>query len=167
MKKNLLAANNTYTIFFFSCLVLLIPVVFTNTDLVLSNLFLLLAYRRILSLSSEKNREKKILDASIWISLAGIIYFWNLLFFIVLFIAIIQQRSKNYRLILIPFVGFFTILVLKTSYHILKDDSLNWLPSVDKSIGFQFQNYNIQSLIFVISLLVRWIIFWFFYSNVQ
>ena len=97
IRKNRLTKINTYPILLFSCLIILIPAVFSETNLLLANLFLLLSLRRILSLTSEKNLEKKILDASIWISIASLFYFWSILFFIILIIALFQRGIKTIR----------------------------------------------------------------------
>ncbi len=153
VKKNSLTQNNTYSIFFFACFMLLIPILFNNTEVIISSVFLLLAYRRILSLTSEKNLEKKILDASIWITLAALLYFWCILFFIVLFVAIIQQRSENYKLTLIPFVGFFSVIVLATSYNLIQGNSFLWFLNIDRKISLDFQIYERTTLIVPISIL--------------
>jgi len=146
VRKNYLTENNTYSIFFFTSFMLLAPSFFNNTEVLISNMFLLLAFRRILSLFSEKNREKKILDASIWITIASFFYFWSILFFAVLFIAIIQQQSKNYKLILIPFVGFISIMVLVTSYNVIQGNSFFWFLNIDKGISLNYETYNTVSL---------------------
>ena len=153
VRKNNLTLNNTYSIFFFACFILLIPSLFNNTDVLLSNVFLLLAFRRILSLSSEKNIEQKILDASIWITLASLFYFWCILFFIILFVAITQQQNKNYRLIIIPFVGFLSIMLLVTSYYLIQGDSFLWFLDIDRRISIAFQAYDKIILIIPISTL--------------
>ena len=152
VRKNSLTENNTYSIFFFACFMLFIPLLFNNLEVLLVNLLLLLVFRRILSLTSEKNIEKKNLDASIWITFAAIFYFWFILFFIVLFIAIIQKRSKNYKLILIPFVGFLSILVLATSYNLIQGNSFLWFLNIDRSISLDFQSYDKILLIIPISI---------------
>ncbi len=61
IRKNRLTKINAYPILLFSCLIILIPAIFSETNLLLANLFLLLSLRRILSLTSEKNLEKKFL----------------------------------------------------------------------------------------------------------
>lgn len=153
VKKNSLTLNNTYSVYFFTCFLLLIPMVFIQTDMVISNIFLLFSFRRLISLSSEKNREKKILDASIWISLSSLFYFWNLLYFIVLLIAIVQQRSKNYKLILIPFIGFLSVLITSTAYQILQSNSLWWFLEIPLEINLDFSRYQTPYLTAVITIL--------------
>jgi len=92
-------------------------------------------------MSSKKNSEKKILDASIWIAIAALFYFWSILFFIILFIAIIQLASKNYKLVCIPFIGFTSIFILTTVYHIIVNDSFWWFLEYKEQISFDFSPY--------------------------
>jgi hypothetical protein len=141
IKKNRLSQSNSYALFLFCCFILTIPLLFKEPNPVFSFFFLLLALRRILSLSSKKNSEKKILDASIWIAIAALFYFWIILFFIILFIAIIQLASKNYKLVFIPFVGFTSIFFLTTVYHITVNDSFWWFLEYKEQISFDFSPY--------------------------
>ncbi len=147
VKKNKLTKNNTYSILFFSAFLVLFPSVFEESSLLLSNVFLLLALRRILSLPSEVNTEKKILDASLWISIAAFFNFWSILFFAVLFFAVFQRVSKNYKYILIPFVGVFSIFTLTTVYNLLVNDSFLWFLELKTSIGFDFSEYKSPKLV--------------------
>ncbi len=161
VKKNHLTENNTYSIFFFACFMLLIPETLFQVDVIISNLFLLLAYRRILSLTSDKNIEKKILDASIWISVASLFNFWCVMFFIILFIAILLRGSNNYKLILIPFVGFLCIITLVTTYNIIFGNSFLWFLDIDTSLNLDYQFYNSLSLNISISILIILLIWTF------
>lgn len=159
VKKNNLTENNTYAIFFLASFMVLIPEFFFNTDIIISNLFLLFAFRRILSMASEKNLEKKALDASIWIAIASLFYFWCILFFVVLFIAIFQSRIKNYKLIFIPFVGFISVFILVTTAKLILNDSVLWFLETDINLNLTFQAYNSLAVIITIlffSILLIW-----------
>ncbi|MCF6306647.1 MAG: DUF6427 family protein [Flavobacteriaceae bacterium] len=149
-KKNKLTKNNTYSILFFSAFIIMFSSVFEVSSVVLSNVFLLLALRRIISLPSEINTEKKILDASLWISVAALFNFWSILFFAVLFFAVFEKASKNYKYILIPFVGVFAVFTLTTVYYLLVNDSFLWFLDLQTSIGFDFSEYNSPQLLIAI-----------------
>lgn len=156
IKKNRLTQSNSYAIFSFCCFILLIPIVFKESEPVFSAFFLLLAFRRILSLSSKINSEKKILDASIWITIAALFYFWSILFFVILFIAIIQLASKNYKLVFIPFIGFVAVIILTTSYQLIVNDSLWWFLEYKQQFSFDFSPYysleSILPTVFMVSI---------------
>ena len=118
IKKNKLTQINSYALFSFGCFLLMVPILFQDSKPVFSLLFLLLALRRILSFNSKKNIQKKILDASLWIGIATLFYFWSLLFFLVLYAALIQLATKNYKLFLIPIIGALIVFVFTTVYFL-------------------------------------------------
>ena len=146
IRKNNLTKTNSYSIIIFSVLMLLFPAIFHEKEVVVSNIFLLLALRRVVSLPSGKNTQKKIFDASIWIAIATIFYFWSILFFIVLFIIILKIGPQKGTHFLIPFVGFITVFVLTTVYYLLTKDNYLWFLGIDTSVGFEFSTYLTPSL---------------------
>src|SRR5690606_28189977 len=50
VNKNNLTLSNAYAIFFYTSFIGMLPIVFLNSNILLANLFLLLALRRIISL---------------------------------------------------------------------------------------------------------------------
>ena len=147
IRKNNLTGINTFSVFSFGCFILLFPELFFQSKVIFANLFLLFAFRRIMSLNSGLNVEKKILDASIWITIASLFYFWCIVFFIVLFVSVFQLRSKNYKLILIPFVGVSAIIIIITALKLVFTNSFLWYLEVDTSLSLDFQNYASRPLI--------------------
>ena len=75
VSKNHLTQTNAYAIFFYSCFITMLPIIFLNSEIIWANVFLLLALRRIISLRKDTNSKKKILDAAIWITVASLFYF--------------------------------------------------------------------------------------------
>src|SRR5690606_938375 len=134
IRKNHLTKTNTFAILFFTCFLVMLPVIFLERNLLLANFFLLLSLRRIMSLRSDRNSSKKILDASIWASVASLFHFWGLLFFVPLWIAIIQKPNSNHKQMLIPFIGFLAVFILNTTYHLLVNDSFSWFFNWKRSI---------------------------------
>ncbi len=160
-RKNDLTKNNTYKIFVFALFVTMLPVTFLTTEVLISNFFILLALRRILSLKSKKDLQKKIFDAALWISVASCFYFWAILFMPLLFISILFFTGNNFKNFLIPFVGALTVIVLTNSYTLLIQNAfytpLDWVGS----FGFDFTNYNHPTLLVPISLIstiILWVI---------
>lgn len=158
IRKNHLTKNNTFAILFFTCFLVMLPVIFLQHKILLANAFLLLAFRRIMSLRSDKNSSKKILDASIWTTVASLFYFWSLLFFIPLFIAILQKPNTNYKQILIPFTGFVAVLMINTAYQLMVNDSLLWLVKWQDAISFDFSRYNSASVLVPITVILTFYI---------
>jgi hypothetical protein len=153
IRKNHLTKNNTFAILFFSCFLVMLPVIFFQQNIIFANLFLLLSLRRIMSLRTDKNSSKKILDASIWISAASLFHFWSLLFFVPLWIAVIQKPNSNYKQMLIPFVGFFTVFIINAAYQLVATDSFSWLLNWKKPVSFDFSVYNAASVLVPVTII--------------
>ncbi|MBA3985022.1 MAG: hypothetical protein H0X63_00210 [Flavobacteriales bacterium] len=160
-RKNDLTKNNTFKIFLYAIFTLLLPITFLETEILIANFFILLGLRRILSLKSHKDTQKKIFDAALWISVASCFYFWSFLFVVLLFIAILFIAGNNFKNYLIPFVGMATVIVLTNSYTLLVQDAfytpLDWVGT----FGFDFTTYNTINLWIPISIVIAilvWVI---------
>ena len=135
-KKNGLSKDSTYTIFFYFLLLLFSPTIFDNTNLIISNFFILLALRRLISLQSLKASREKIFDASLWIFLAALFHFWSIIFIVLVFISIIFHVSRDYRNWMLPFIAFFiagimfllfaTVFNLNVVDYVLKSVKINF-----------------------------------------
>jgi hypothetical protein len=165
IKKNNLTQINSYALFIFICLLLLTPNVFQNSKPILSTVFILLALRRILSFNSKKNVQKKILDASLWIGIATLFYFWSILFLLVLYAALIQLASKNFKLFLIPIIGIFVVFIICTIYFLYLDNNMYWYTDHKNFTSFDFSLYkllkNFFSLFVILSMIVISLVFKF------
>jgi hypothetical protein len=111
-KKNGLSKDNSYTFLLFFVFLILFPKTLSNEFLIISNLFILLALRRLISMQSLITPKEKIFDASFWIFTASVFNFWCILFIFLVFFSIIFHVSRDYRNWLIPFIAFFTVLVV-------------------------------------------------------
>ncbi len=112
VKKNGLSKDSAYTVLLFFMFLLFFPGIFNNTPLLLSNFFILLATRRIISLHSLKASKEKIFDASLWVFIASLFHFWSILFILLIFIAILFHVARDYRNWFLPFIAFFLIAIL-------------------------------------------------------
>ena len=153
LRKNNVTKNNTYSILLFVLFVLMIPQVYLDMPLVLANVFILLATRRILSLNTEKNTEKKIFDATMYITLASFCYGWAILFFLVLYPSIIRKTSVAIRFLIIPIIGFIGVSILAISYQLVIKESFAWIYNWFPKISFDFSAYNAMTLLIPITLL--------------
>jgi len=158
VRKNDLTYKNTFTVLLFTCFLITLPVIFLDRNILFANVFLLMAFRRLVSLSSEKNSERKIFDASLWIAVAALFYFWSLLFVLLLFFAIIQKPETNHKQLIIPFIGFATILMLATTYHLLINDSLVWLMEWIKPVSLDFSAYNTIKILLPAAIMTTFLI---------
>ena len=165
IKKNNLTQINSYALFIFICLLLLTPNIFQNSKSILSTVFILLALRRILSFNSKKNIQKKILDASLWIGIATFFYFWSILFLLVLYAALIQLASKDFKLFLIPIIGMFVVFIICTIYFLYLDNNMYWFTDYENFTSFDFSSYkllkNFFSLFVILLMIVISLVFKF------
>lgn len=112
VKKNGLSKDSVYTVLLFFLFLLFFPEILDNSSLLLSNFFILLATRRIISLHSLKASKEKIFDASLWVFIAALFHFWSILFILLIFIAILFHVARDYRNWFLPIIAFFSIAIL-------------------------------------------------------
>ena len=136
-KKNGLSKDSTYTIFFYFLFLLFFPSVLNNTNLLISNFFILLALRRLISLQSLKASKEKIFDASLWIFLATLFHFWSVIFIILVFISIIFHVSRDYRNWILPFIAFFIAVIMFLLFATVIN--FNVIEYIFKSVQINFK----------------------------
>lgn len=112
VKKNGMSKDSAYTVLFFLLFLLVSPSVFDNGKLLISNLFILLATRRIVSLHSLKASKEKIFDASIWVFIAALFHFWSILFILLIFISVLFHAARDYRNWFLPFIALFAVAII-------------------------------------------------------
>ncbi|MBC7847589.1 MAG: hypothetical protein H7Y10_13990 [Flavobacterium sp.] len=120
-KRNGLSKDSSYTIFFYFLFLLFFPSSLDNANLILSNFFILLALRRLISLQSLKASKEKIFDASLWIFVAAFFHFWSILYIVLVFISIIFHVSRDYRNWVLPFIAFFSVATITLIFLITFD----------------------------------------------
>lgn len=111
-KKNGLSKDNSYTFLLFFIFLILFPKTLSNSSLIISNAFILLSLRRLISMQSLITPKEKIFDASLWIFIAGLFNFWCILYLLLVFISIIFHVSRDYRNWILPFIAFFTVIII-------------------------------------------------------
>ena len=80
VSKNSLTNKNNYEVLLFSLFLLAITQTTSHNNIILSNFFVLLSLRRIISLRSQTSIKKKLFDAAFCIGIATLLYFWAILF---------------------------------------------------------------------------------------
>jgi hypothetical protein len=145
-KKNGLSKDSAYTVFFYFLLIVFFPSVLDNVNLVVANFFILLAFRRLISLQSLKASKEKIFDASFWIIVAALFQFWSILYLVLVFISIIFHVSRDYRNWFLPFIAFFAASILffaaSILFHFSVGDYLNRAIQVNFEINYFTNNYQ-------------------------
>lgn len=140
--KNTLTKNDNYALILYFLFLLMFSDVFQNIKIVLSNFFLLLALRRLISLKSLISPKEKIFDASFWIFLATIFHFWSIIYIVLVFISVLFHSGKDYRNWLIPFISFFCVWILYIVFNLFfyGNYDFNWYLMTKTS--FDFTNFK-------------------------
>jgi hypothetical protein len=151
-KKNGLSKDDSFTFLLFFTFLLLFPKTLSSDTLIISNAFILLALRRLISMQSLVNVKEKIFDASLWIFAASLFNFWVILFLLLVFTSIIIHASRDYKNWIIPFIAFLVVLVLSIFFSLLINPSEinNYIQSITIDVNF----YYITSIFQSISLLI-------------
>jgi hypothetical protein len=141
-KKNGLSKDSCYTIFFFFLFLLFFPSVLNNTNLIVSNFFILLAIRRLISLQSLKASKEKIFDASLWIFMAALFHFWSILYIVLVFISIIFHVAKDYRNWVLPFIALFVVGIIAMVFSIMLETSIIEFVKTHATINFKLDYFT-------------------------
>ncbi len=152
--KNNLSLKNNYEILLFSLFLLLIPQTTANAFIVLSNCFILLALRKILSMHSKKKIKKKLFDAALLVGVASLFHFWSLLFFVLIFVAVLYYAEADIKNWVIPFLGVITVYVLTTATLLIINEDFFNIDAILPSISLDLTQYNAISYIVSITMLV-------------
>lgn len=145
-KKNGLSKDSTYTIFFYFLFLLFFPSVLDNINLVISNFFILLALRRLISLQSLKASNEKIFDASLWIFVASLFHFWSILFIILVFISVLFHVAREFKNWVLPFIALFIVgiisILLSMIFNVSIIEFINKNATTNFEINYFTNNYQ-------------------------
>lgn len=164
VNKNNLTKQNSFKILFFSIFLACIPATIQHGNIIVSNVFILFALRRIISLRSNLNIKKKLFDAAFWITLASLFYFWSILFLILIFAALLFYSIGQINNWIIPFTGILSVALIIVSYNIITENVFGDIYSYLDSFDFDFSTYNKWSLIISIAIILflgLWALFFY------
>ncbi|MFL0352907.1 DUF6427 family protein [Xanthomarina sp. GH4-25] len=165
--KNDLTKSNSYKILFFSLFMVMMPQTFLNSKLLLANLFILFALRRIISIRTMRQVNKKVFDAAFWISLATLLSFWASLFYILIFAALLLYTVTDIKNWIIPFIGILTVAIISVCFLLLTNtDVLEYYSNINTAISFDFSMLNTIQIVVSSTVILSYFV-WavFFYVN--
>ena len=150
--KNNLTHKSNYEILLYCLFLLMIPQTFLNDRIIVSNLFILFALRRILSLRTQISLKKKLFDASFWIAIAALFYFWAILFFILIYAVLTLYTDNKIKNWIVPFTGVLVVFLVSICYSVIIYDDFFEALNFSFSTSLDFSNYN--SLKYVIAITI-------------
>lgn len=152
--KNSLTKSNNYEILFFSLFLLTLVQTTSNTNILISNFFILLGLRRIISLRSQKSIKNKLFDAALWIAVASLFYFWAIIFFVVVILSLFFYSDNNLRHWIIPYIGLATVFSIAVGISIIIYNDYFQIFNASRSISYDFSSYNSIKYIAAITMLI-------------
>ncbi|WP_178986375.1 DUF6427 family protein [Winogradskyella helgolandensis] len=165
VSKNNLTQRNSYAIMTFGLLFGMFPEAMMHTNILLANLFIFFALRRLISLHSNLHVKKKLFDAAFWIALAALFYFWAILFFALVIVALIYHSQNDFKNVIIPFMGAATVIILLLVYNIVVDDVYLKPTNFKRYASLDFTAYDSKENILKLTVLFTsyvWTLVYFF-----
>ncbi|HMB99804.1 MAG TPA: DUF6427 family protein [Flavobacteriaceae bacterium] len=152
--KNNLTQKNNYEILLYSLFLLLLPESLLSDRIIVSNFFILLALRRTLSLRSQVSLKKKLFDASFWVAIASLFYFWAILFFILIYAVLLLFTDNKIKNWIVPFTGLITVFLIVISYSIIFNGDFFGVINVLPDVSFDYSNFNSYKIIIATTILL-------------
>ena len=122
VQRNQLTATHSYAMLFYTLFIILFPDTLLDPEVIFAAFFLLLGYRRLISLKSLKNLKSKIFDGALWILVASL--FLNQLIFMLLlvwfYVYFYVPKQLNYWLI--PLAAAVVVALTGWSFSYLAGD---------------------------------------------
>lgn len=140
--KNELVKSNNLEAVLFSFFLLLIPESLSSNPIIFANLFMLLAFRRLITIKSQKNVKTKLLDVGLLLGIAYLFYFWTILFLPFIPLALVFYSDNNLKHWIIPFLGFFIIIVLCIGASIIFNHNYFSYLNTNFAYSFNYDAYN-------------------------
>ncbi len=164
-KKNDLTKRSAYKIVIFAIFSVSFMAILRNDQVIVANLCVLLALRRIISLKSQKDIQKKIFDATFWVCIASLFYFWSILFLIVIYSGILLHTSHYFKNWLVPPVAIFAVSALVTGFNIIFNDQFYTFSTWFQESSFNFELYRDPRMLIPLSVILAvalWTLFFYF-----
>src|SRR5699024_407441 len=86
VSKNSLTEPNSLALFFFTGFLVMMPEIFYHENITAAHFFLLLAFRRVISLNKDTKSSIKIFETLLCISISSLLYFYYFLFIFVIIV---------------------------------------------------------------------------------
>ncbi len=153
VKKNKLTKNNNYDILIYGLLLAILPITMHITNILLANFFILLAFRRIISVRSNISVKKKLFDAAFWIAIATLFHFWAILFFVLIIAALLLYSIAHFKNWIVPFIGVLVVMLITTGYFVVVYGNFEELFNYLETISANFSSENLTTLTFEVSII--------------
>lgn len=154
--RNSLTKKNSYKLLMFGLFMAMLPETLLNSKTLLANFFILLALRRIISLRTQKDIKKKLFDAAFWVSIATLLYFWAILFFFLIFAAMILYSIISIKNWIVPLTGILAVVIIWVSVMLLLNNDFSDYFDELFIYNFDFTGLNSARIIVSTTILISY-----------
>jgi len=150
--KNRLTQNNSLAAFYFCLFIFLFPDSVNNYEIVISNMFMLLAFRRIISMNTKTNLKKKYFDTGLWLCVAVFFYSLSALYIVPFLATILLWRTDRFKHFIVFTLGISTMLFINLLLSIVFDVSAPEIAFKNLKFSFDFlyfSSFQLKSSFFV------------------
>jgi hypothetical protein len=154
--RNSLTKKNSYKLLMFGLFMAMLPETLLNSRTLMANFFILLALRRIISLRTHKEVKKKLFDAAFWISIATLLYFWAVLFFILIFAAMVVYSIIDIKNWIVPFTGVLAVIIIWVSIVLVMNTDFSSYFDELFVYNFDFTGLNSARIIISTTILISY-----------
>lgn len=141
-RRNELTSRNAYKTILFAAFACMFLAALANDAAIIASFLVLLALRRIISLGSQRETVKKIFDATLWIGIASLFYFWSILFLFMVYFGILVHEGYRFRNWLVPVVALITLFSITTSVDLMVTDTFYTFSDWFVQSNFDFSQYR-------------------------
>ncbi|MGB5942571.1 MAG: DUF6427 family protein [Leeuwenhoekiella sp.] len=148
VKRNKMAYETSNVVLLLMLFLIAFPQTFSHWDLCLAALFLLLGLRRIYSLGSQMDTKKKIFDATLFVLVASLFYFWSIAFLVLVYIGILFYARTDYKNWMLPFVSMLVFVLLVVTYALYSNGIKAFLSAYYQSPQLvNFTSFSIHRIV--------------------
>lgn len=154
--RNSLTKKNSYKLLMFGLFMAMLPETLLNSKTLLANFFILLALRRIISLRTQKDIKKKLFDAAFWVSIATLLYFWAILYFFLIFAAMILYSIVSIKNWIVPLTGILAVVIIWVAVMLLLNNDFSDYFDELFVYNFDFTGLNSARIIVSTTILISY-----------
>lgn len=141
-QKNDLTKRTSYGVLLFAAFSLALPVALKDEAILLAGFFILIALRRIISFKSELHMERKIFDATFWILLASLAFYFSWLYVVAIYLAFLFYRITVVRYLFIPLIALLSFSVIYYAVLLFQAGDPSAVSITFPSVSLDFTSYN-------------------------
>lgn len=152
--KNKLTHNNNYEILLYALFLVAIPLALSHDNIIFSNLFVLLGLRRLFSIRTQTSVNKKLFDAGFWFAIAGLFYFWSILFFALIIFMLLMYTDNKAKYLIIPILGALSVFVIAATFSLVYYNTFFYVFKSLPITSLDFSSLNTPAFIIALTMLL-------------